>query len=533
MAGILAFTASSAGFCGQDESEPETESPPQATKDQFKVRISPALLEALKEENPAPGEPRLLILCNEDRGRMKFSDPLQAPFLTRPQPIASTSARTWPNEPDAFLLVGDDAEGTTSFPARLDELNGSYRVRAVLDHGHARSHDAPGNFISPITTLNFQPNESQVFELTIDEEIPADPLPAADNLKWVEIPSPMLSKSQGRPIFHRAGVALPAEYDNPQAKRRYWPTIYVIPGFGGDHRSAAEYARLLAFATARNIMPQAVWVVLDPNERLGHHGFADSEAFGPRGQALVNEFIPWLEGRFRLIKDQPEARIVTGHSSGGWSSLWLQLQHPDTFGACFSSAPDPVSFDAFGKIDMYRDFNLFTNAEGEPNPSMRSPMTGVHERVALLIPDEVAMERAIAPDGTSGEQWDTWNAMFSRIDPRTGKPRRAFDSETGMINPRTVEEDWSRFDIKRMISADWPRFAPLFRDRIRLVCGDQDSFYLDGAVRNLKSAVDELKDPNTEGSGYIRILEGANHFDIVPRTRELWFREMREALNGE
>ena len=81
-----------------------------------------------------------------------------------------------------------------------------------------------------------------------------------------------------------------------------------------------------------------------------------------------------------------------------------------------------------------------------------------------------------------------------------------------------------------MIRADWPRFAPLFKDRIRLVCGDQDSFYLDGAVRNLKSVVDELQDPDAEGPGYIRILKGANHFDIVPRTRELWFREMREAL---
>jgi len=42
----------------------------------------------------------------------------------------------------------------------------------------------------------------------------------------------------------------------------------------------------------------------------------------PRGEALVKEFIPYLESQFHLIA-KPEARIVTGHSSGGWSSLWL------------------------------------------------------------------------------------------------------------------------------------------------------------------------------------------------------------------
>ena len=106
---------------------------------------------------------------------------------------------------------------------------------------------------------------------------------------------------------------------------------------------------------------KAIWIVLDPEDRLGHHGFVDSDNFGPRSTALVEEFIPWLERRFRLVSS-PKARFLTGHSSGGWSSLWLQLNHPEFFGGCFSSAPDPVDVTAFETVDLTSDQTLFTDA---------------------------------------------------------------------------------------------------------------------------------------------------------------------------
>ncbi len=39
----------------------------------------------------------------------------------------------------------------------------------------------------------------------------------------------------------------------------------------------------------------------------------------------------------------------SGHSSGGWSSLWLQIEHPEVFGGVWSLAPDPVDFRDFVK----------------------------------------------------------------------------------------------------------------------------------------------------------------------------------------
>ncbi|MCH2160252.1 MAG: alpha/beta hydrolase-fold protein [Phycisphaerales bacterium] len=497
----------------------------------FEVRFSEEALDRIGD-TAIPAEARVLLLLARDHGRLQGAEPLDAPFYSQPQPIASVGVPGLEPGVRTRIRLGDRISGCVSTPAGLDALEGPYRVRAVLDFGQSRSHADAGNLVSPITTIDLVAGEQQVISLALTEQIESDPLPAARNLRWVEIQSPMLSKALGRPVFHRAGVALPEEYDNPRADRRYWPTMYVVPGFGGDHREAVHYARLLANPTARTLVPQAVWVVLDPNDRLGHHGFADSESIGPRATALVEEFIPWLERRFRLVRNDPGQRIVTGHSSGGWSSLWLQLQHPEVFGACFSSAPDPVSFDAFITVNLYTEENLFRTNQGVPRASMRTSMNTTIDRVLMNIEEEVGMEYAIAPGGNSGEQWDTWTAMFSSIDPRTRRPRRAFDSITGKINTAVVEEDWSRFDINRLVAEDWERYGPLFKDRIRLLCGSRDSYYLERAVMQLKDTVDSLKDGDSSGPGYIEIVNGATHSTIVPRANERWYRELKRLFEA-
>src|SRR5690606_7382875 len=103
-------------------------------------------------------------------------------------------------------------------------------------------------------------------------------------------------------------------YDRPG--RRY-PTIFEIPGFGGTHRGTMR-DEPIAERNARGV--EFLRVRLDPSCPLGHHVFADSENNGPCGRALVEELLPAFDARFRSIA-APTARFLTGHSSGGWSSL--------------------------------------------------------------------------------------------------------------------------------------------------------------------------------------------------------------------
>lgn len=158
-----------------------------------------------------------------------------------------------------------------------------------------------------------------------------------------------------------AGVVLPKSFaEKPEQK---YPVVYEIPGFGGDHHAAF-------FAESRGLAGiDTIYVMLDPDCRTGHHVFADSANNGPYGQALIDELIPHIEMKFRALA-RPSARFLTGHSSGGWSSLWLQVVYPDFFGGVWSTAPDPVDFRDFQKINLYAaGTNMFTDEKGHAGPS--------------------------------------------------------------------------------------------------------------------------------------------------------------------
>ena len=83
----------------------------------------------------------------------------------------------------------------------------------------------------------------------------------------------------------QAAVILPPAYHkNPQVK---YPTVYVIPGWGGTHYhiSMADWNQK---RYAMNTMGlDKVFVFLSHECPTGYHCFADSENNGPRARAMV------------------------------------------------------------------------------------------------------------------------------------------------------------------------------------------------------------------------------------------------------
>jgi hypothetical protein len=487
----------------------------------------PSKADAALPAGPAAG--RMVLLLKSTRCR-ESGDPCQAPFFSDPQPVLSVPVAGF--GPGGSVRLGPDAQ---AWPGPLDGFTGPFDVQAVFKRNRQDgSLLAPGNLISQVIRVEFDPDTDQAIELDLQSAVASGDPPVSRDLVIIDEPSPMLTRALGRATHHRAAVVLPPGYHEVDHPRRMWPTVYVIPGFGGTLGFAAELQRLLSLPGAVQSLPQAVHVVLDPSGPFGHHGFADSVMNGPRGAALVQELVPMLEERFRLVR-RPEARLLTGHSSGGWSSLWLQLTNPDFFGGCWSSAPDPVDFSAFQHNDLYRDPNLFHDAEGEPRPSFRRPV-GPLEKVLMSVQEEMGVERAIDPAGGSGQQWDAWQAMFGMPDPATGMPARLADPASGAIDHRLVDESWSAYDIARLVERRWSRLWPVLRDKVRLLVGDRDEFYLERAVQRLKAKVEALRAATQaeaatgKPSGFMEILPGATHGSAASIARGRFALDMREHL---
>ena len=474
-----------------------------------------------------------MILFFRARDSRAIGDPSDGPFFEDPQPVGSIQVDSV--VPGVPIEVGSTA---VWWPGGTELLAGDYEVQAILDVNRSdRGHMAPGNLRSGVVTINFARDHADEVRLELTQKIPPLVLPETKGIAWIDLPSALLSAAANRPVGHKAAVIFPAGYHDIRAKRRVWPTVYMVPGFGGRYTEAIALAPTLGNPALGEFWPQAVYVILDPESSLGHHGFVDSPLNGPRGTALVRELIPYIEDRYRVLRE-PSARIVTGHSSGGWASVWLALTHPEIFGAAFASSPDPLDFGAFQMSDLYRDLNLYSDADGSDRPSFRQDIGPKHDLVPMRVRDEVSVEYAMAPDGTSGQQWDAWAASFSPVATGALSARRLCDPHTGVIDPVTVE-GWSRYDIARRMRADWNGLGRLFVERVRVIVGERDSFYLERAALRLRDSIDAHIRAETSagrefpsGPGYIEIVPGATHASVFRPAQIRFNREIRAFFQG-
>ncbi len=434
------------------------------------------------------------------------SEPRYGPSWFRPEPIFARDVKDW--KPGAELVI--DAT-TLAFPDPLPKLaKGTWSVQAVMDfdRGERNFSTAPGNGFSKVVRKDLDPNTAGPVALVIDQVVPERTFKETERVKLAEIDSKLLSEFHKRPVKLRAGVVLPKSFATDPKKR--YPIVYEIPGFGGTHLMAE---RRLNFTDVAGV--EMLWVVLDPSCRLGHHVFADSANNGPCGRALIEELIPAIEKQYRG-PGAPAARFVTGHSSGGWSSLWLQVTYPDFFGGVWSTAPDPVDFRDFQRINVYRPgVNMFIDAQGERRPLARSK-----GKPTLFYQPFSDMDRIVGHGG----QLDSFDAVFSPRGP-DGKPRPLWDRDTGTVNP-DVAKCWEKYDIRLTLENNWKTLGPKLAGKLHVFTGSEDTFYLDGAVVLLKESLTKLG-----SDAVVEVVPGRDHGSLVDaKMRERLNKEMAEAF---
>lgn len=459
---------------------------------EFELKISPDI-----HDQPFSG--RLYVMLSKTR-----AEPRTGPSWFRPEMFASLDVENL--KPGRAASLSSDDPTVNVFPpsARDASLEG-YRVQAVarLNPLERLVGQGPGNGFSSTVPADTPGPVS----LEINQLVPPRKFKQSRWSRLLEVPSKRLSGFHGREVTQRAAVMLPASYyDSPT--RRY-PVIFTIPGFGGTHFSGQ---RTEPIAEENEGGVEFIRVLLDPSCPLGHHVFANSANNGPVGDALIHELIPQLDRDYRTVAE-PTARFLTGHSSGGWSSLWLQVTYPEFFGGTWSTSPDPVDFRDFQRINMYADDeNMYVDGEGQRRPLARSG-----DRVLLWYDDFSRMEWVLGYGG----QLHSFEAVFS---PRGAdqRPQLVWDRETGVIDTE-VARTWEKYDIRLILERNWKRLGPKLENKLRIHMGDVDTFYLEGATILLKKSLEDLG-----SDAVVEIHAGRDHSSIM--TRQLRNRMRQEMV---
>jgi uncharacterized protein YifE (UPF0438 family) len=352
----------------------------------------------------------------------------------------------------------------------------TYQFTALLDpdHSYAYNGQSEGDLFGPVVTIeNLNPSDTGEIVLTLNKraEIKTQAVDT-ETLKFIEFQSPLLTRFWGRPVKMRAAVVLPPSFG--QNTLRVYPAVYEVHGFGGNHIRAANRRvdQLKKLLGERRHMEMAT-ILLDGSFPTGHHEFADSVNNGPWGQALTKEFIPYLEKKFRLIH-KPYARFLTGHSSGGWSTLWLQITYPKYFGGTWSTAPDPVDLRSFSGINVTPSSsdNMYRKADGAPWNLVRQ-----NGKLIATFEEFVKKEEVL---GEYGGQLASFEWVWSPKG-QDGHPMKLFNRETGEQDP-FVQRAWQKYDIRLILEKSWNSLGPNLRGKIHVVCGTEDTFHLEEAV---------------------------------------------------
>jgi len=491
--------------CGGAPASPASSPPPSPP-----VPASAVAVVAPPAVAPASSAPRLAF-------RVTYEGGTDAPAVEGRLLVSMTSMEGaknpfdlgWDHMRDQWLaaaLVGPVTRGQSvevdpdalAWPSPFSKApTGKYRIAARL----VRAGGAD-TLTGPVAEQTIDPAHAGVVELRLASAMEhAKPPEDSEGVSLVHFESRLLSAFYGRSITIDAIVILPAGYGSEP--RRKYPTEYFVTGFGGTFDRYARGAAASRKARIDAGYPPLVRVILPGMIPTGHHVFADSLNDGPWGHALVEELIPELERRFAL-RAEPRARLLAGHSSGGWSSLWLQITHPDFFGGTWSTAPDPVDFRSFVTVDVTpgsKD-DFFRNKDGSPRMLVRD-----HGKDVAPMEDFARYEDVSGDVSVLG----TFNWVFSPRGPR-GEPLPLFDRATGEQDP-AVQRAWEKWDIRKVLDAGWPKLGPKLKGKLHAFAGGADTFHLNESLAFL---CDFLKAKwNKPGDATCELVPDKTHFDLL------------------
>ena len=387
-----------------------------------------------------------------------------------------------------------------------------HTVKMHMDQGEGQHwNTSPGNLMSEPKKIRVERAGGKPVKIDLTKIIP--PIAPPQDTKYIrhfQIESRKLSKFWGRPM-HLGGVVLLPEGFEEHPEARY-PVMYYQGHFTAsfatpvefreqpptadlkrDERLMAEYSYKFYQDWTSGRLPRMLIVSIQHANPYYDDSYAVNSAnVGPYGDAIVEEFMPYVEKTYRAI-GQPWARVLYGGSTGGWEALAQQVFYPDVFNGTWCDCPDPVDFRAYQTVNLYKDRNAYwMDADWKmvPRPSTR-------ETDGMLIGtlhDDARFEATLGSRGRSGDQLDIWQAVYSPAGA-DGYPQPIFDKRTGAIDHAVAEYWKEHYDLRYILERDWQTLGPKLVGKLHIKVGTRDTYYLDRAVRLLEAFLESTKDP--------------------------------------
>ena len=430
---------------------------------------------------------------------------------------------------------------------------GDYLVQAMVNvyseftraDGHAvwmhddqwegqRWNVSPGNLYSAVVKMRVDPAASGVVKLVADKVVPPI-VPPADTpfVKRFKFQSPMLTKFWGRPIYLGATVLLPRDYDRETMS---YPVLYDQGHFASgaplrfdpEFKPSERQPYNIALDWMKPDFPKMVVVTFQhPTPYFDDSYAVNSVNVGPYGDAIMQELIPEVEKRFRVLKE-PYARVLSGGSTGGWESLALQIFHPDFFGGTWSACPDSVTFTDVEGINIYKDQNAFfkTHANGWLKvPTINS--REINGQVRQTSEQRNHFELVHGTKGRSGEQLDIWSAVYGPLGA-DGYFQPLFNKRTGEIDPKVAQYWRDNYDLLEYLKRNWTTVGPKLVDKIHVYTGTADTYFLNNSTREMQEWMKTTASPHYEG--YFLYGDGKPHCWAGPVNQGERMKEMAQHI---
>lgn len=358
-----------------------------------------------------------------------------------------------------------------------------------------RWNRSPGNLYSAVQRVHIDANASSVIRLVADQALPPIPVPADTKyVKRIKVQSPTLTRFWGRPVYLGAVVLLPRDYDRETMS---YPVNYVQGHFSIAPPYGFDGANDFSKAWLSDGFPRMLAVTFQhPTPYFDDSYAVNSVNNGPYGDAIMQELIPEVETRFRVIRE-PYARILSGGSTGGWEAAALQIFHPDFFGGAWAYCPDSVTFMDVEGVNIYEDENAFYKVyDWRKVPTANSRM--VNGQLVMTSQQRNYFELANGTHGRSGEQIDIWSAVFGPTGS-DGYFEPLFDKRTGVINTQVAAYWKEHYDLLYYLKKNWPAVGPKIVDKLFFYTGDADTYYLNNSTKELEKWMRTTENPHYEG----------------------------------